>query len=223
MATQNNTDKNRKKTSLRSLTPQISGLSNWTSKDLKNGKDVSRIERDFVAAYQEAKRIKKIIAEFANLKPLAIITDKNAKPFAELIKRMHFQGDLRDVYEKIRSDSKLQKSEAKRLLVAVNSVLLQHHGPLPEKQRQQLELLQTVAEIQNELEKYYSLLLADDRNIDHADAIAALNELHRAIALTLLDYQASSATERKGSSAITEEELGQFKKCLRIIWGEEMP
>ena len=181
------------------------------------------MERDFVAAYQEVKRIKNTIAEFTNIKPLAKITEKNAKPFAVLIKRMHFQGDLRDVYEKIRTDSELQKSEANRLLVAVNSVLLQHHGFLTEKHRQQLELQQTVAEIQNELEKYSSLLLVDDRNIDHADAIAALNELHRAIAVTLLDYQAASATERKGSSAITEEELGQVKKCLRIILGEDVP
>ena len=223
MATRHNTDKNRKKPSLRSLTPQISGLSNWTSKDLKNGKDGDRMERDFVAAYQEAKRIKNTIAEFANIKPLAIITEKNAKPFAELIKRMHFQGDLRDVYEKIRTDGKLQKNEAKRLLGAINSVLLQHHGFLTDTFRQQLELQQTVAEIQNDLEKYSSQLLAEDRNIDHTNTIAALNELHRAIALTLLDYQATSATERKGSSAITEEELGQVKKCLRIIWGEEMP
>lgn len=223
MATRHNTDKNRKKPSLRSLTPQISGLSNWTSKDLKNGKDGDRMERDFVAAYQEAKRIKNTIAEFANIKPLAIITEKNAKPFAELIKRMHFQGDLRDVYEKIRTDGKLQKNEAKRLLGAINSVLLQHHGFLTDTLRQQLELQQTVAEIQNDLEKYSSQLLAEDRNIDHTNTIAALNELHRAIALTLLDYQATSATERKGSSAITEEELGQVKKCLRIIWGEEMP
>ena len=223
MATRHNTDKNRKKPSLRSLTPQISGLSNWTSKDLKNGKDGDRMERDFVAAYQEAKRIKNTIAEFANIKPLAIITEKNAKPFAELIKRMHFQGDLRDVYEKIRTDGKLQKNEAKRLLGAINSVLLQHHGFLTDNLRQQLELQQTVAEIQNDLEKYSSQLLAEDRNIDHTNTIAALNELHRSIALTLLDYQASSATERKGSSAITEEELGQVKKCLRIIWGEEMP
>ena len=223
MATQNNTDKNCKQLSLRSLTPQISGLSRWTCKDLKNGKDGDRMERDFVAAYQEAKRIKNTIAEFANIKPLAIITEKNAKPFAELIKRMHFQGDLRDVYEKIRTDGKLQKNEAKRLLGAINSVLLQHHGFLTDTLRQQLELQQTVAEIQNDLEKYSSQLLAEDRNIDHTNTIAALNELHRAIALTLLDYQATSATERKGSSAITEEELGQFKKCLRIIWGEEMP
>ena len=223
MATRHNTDKNCKQLSLRSLTPQISGVNRWTCKDLKNGKDGDRMERDLAAAYQEAKRIKNNIAEFANIKPLRKITEKNAKSFAELIKRMYFQGDLRDVYEKIRSDGKLQKSEAKRLLVAVNSVLLQHHGFLTDKHRQQLELQQTVAEIQNELEKYSSLLLVDDRNIDHADAIAALNELHRAIAVTLLDYQAASATERKGSSAITEEELGQVKKCLRIILGEDMP
>ena len=223
MATRHNTNKNRKTPSLRSLTPQISGLSNWTSKDLKNGKDGDRMDRDFVAAYQEAKRIKKNIAEFANLKPLGKITEKNAKPFADLIKRMHFQGDLRDVYEKIRTDSKLQKSEATRLLGAVNSVLLQHHGFLTDKHRQQLELLQTVNEIQDTLEKYSSLLLAENLNIDHTNTIAALNELHRAIALTLPDYQASSATDRKGSSAITEEELGQVKKCLRIIWGEDMP
>ena len=223
MATRHNTNKNCKQLSLRSLTPQITGVSRWTCKDLKNGKDGDRMERDLAAAYQEAKRIKNNIAEFANIKPLRKITEKNAKSFAELIKRMYFQGDLRDVYEKIRSDGKLQKSEANRLLVAVNSVLLQHHGFLTEKHRQQLELQQTVAEIQNELEKYSSLLLVDDRNIDHADAIAALNELHRAIAVTLLDYQAASATERKGSSAITEEELGQVKKCLRIILGEDMP
>lgn len=217
MATRHNTDKNNKQLSLRSLTPQITGVSNWTSKDLKNGKDGDRMERDSVATYQEAKRIKNRIAEFANLKSLGKISEKNAKPFAELIKRMHFQGDLRDVYEKIRSNSKLQKSEAKRLLGAVNSMLLQHHGFLSDKHRQQLELLQTVNELQDALEKYSAHLLADERTLDHAATIAALNELNRAIAGPLRD---SSATD---SSTITEAELRQLKRNLRIIWGEDAP
>lgn len=217
MATQNNTDKNCKQLSLRSLTPQISGLSRWTCKDLKNGKDGDRMERDLAAAYQEAKRIKNKIAEFANIKPLAIITEKNAKPFAELIKRMHFQGDLRDVYEKIRSDSKLQKSEAKRLLGAVNSVLLQHHGFLTDKHRQQLELLQTVNEIQETLENYSARLLADERTLDHAATMAALKELNCVIAGPL---RGSSATD---SSTFTEAELHQLKRNLRIILGEDVP
>ena len=224
MTTQKTFDKNSKNPSLRSLTPQISGVRNWTNKDVKNLQDVGRMELDFDAAYQESKRIRNNLAEFANIKSLSKITEKNAKATAELMKRMHFVGDMRDVYEKIRTKCELQKSDTHRLLIAVNSVLLNCCDTLPEKQRQRLELQLMLAETHEVLEQYSSLLYGDGCNLDFADSIAALNELHRAITSTVNEYQegqAAYATQKNDPSPVAGKELDQVKKLLRIIWDED--
>ena len=223
MATRRKPDKNLKQPTLRSLTTQISGVKSWTSYDLKNGKDGDRMERDFDAAYQESKRVRNTLADFANFKPLSAITARNEKALVDLLKRMHFQGDLRDVYEKIRSDSNLQKSDTKRLLTAVNTTVLNHYPDLPEKQRKQLELQQTVAETQAALEKYSDLLYGDDCTIDDRDILIALNELHNRITAALNTCHSTHKAEHTGLMTTSHEEVRHIQKSLRMILGGGLP
>ena len=223
MATRHKPNKNLKQPTLRSLTTQISGVKKWTNQELKNGKDGDRMERDFDAAYQESKRVRNTLADFANVKTLRAITEKNEKALVDLLKRMHFQGDLRDVYETIRTAGKLPKSDAKRLLTAVNAMVLNHYPDLPEKHRKQLELQQTVAETQAALEKYSVLLYGDDCTIDHGDTIVALNELKNKITASLNTYHSAYKAEETGPTMISYEEVRHIQKSLRMILGEVFP
>ena len=220
MATRHNTDKNRKKTSLRSLTPQIAGVSKCNSQDIKNGKDGDRADRDFDAGYQESKRIRNTLAKFANMKSTPKITNKNSAAVAKLLKTMHFTGELRDVYEKIRSDDKLQKNDYKRALLTASSVLISSRPDLPDKHRQQIELQLKAAEIQGLLDKISSLVSNEDFT-DCPDIMSLLKLFDQINFLINSAFPGHNIPEK--TPIQTHEKDDPLKKTLSIIFGEDLP
>lgn len=214
------TDKNHKNPTLRSLTPQICGINKWTKRDLKNGRDGDRMERDFDAAYQESKRIRNKLAKFANMKSTPKITNKNSAAVAELLKTMHFTGELRDVYEKIRSDDKLQKNDYKRVLITASSVLISSRPDLPDKHRQQVELQLKIAGIQGLLDEISSQVSHEDFT-DRPDIMSLLNlfdQIHFLINSAFPDHNISEKLPIQ-----THEKEDPLKKSLSLIFSENLP
>lgn len=214
------TDKNHQNPTLRSLTPQICGIKKWTNRDLKKGKDGDRMERDFDAAYQESKRIRNTLAKFANMKSTPKITNKNSAAVAKLLKTMHFTGELRDVYEKIRSDDKLQKNDYKRVLITASSVLISSRPDLPDNHRQQIELQIKAAEIQGLLDEI-SYQVSNEDFTDRPDIMPLLDLFDQIHFLIKSAFPGHNIPEKPLIQTHKKED--PLKKSLGLIFSEDLP
>ena len=213
-------DKNRKNPTLRSLTPQICGINKWTKRDLKNGKDGDRMDRDFDAGYQESKRIRNKLVKYADINLPTKLTDKNSAAVAAVIKSMHFSGELRAVYEKIRANEKLPKTDYDRAIHTINSVLISSRPDLPDKHRQQVELQLKIAGIQGLLDEISSQVSHEDFT-DRADIMSLLNlfdQIHFLINSAFPDHNISEKLPIQ-----THEKEDPLKKSLSLIFSENLP
>ena len=219
-------DKNRKTTSLRSLTKEITGVRSWTSNDIKNCKDVSRMERDFNAAYQELKRIQATLASYANIKGPVKINEKNAKSVTAVMKKMYHGGELRTQYEQMHTNKPLPEKEQLQLLYSINAALIEYQNELLAHHLHYLKAQMKAIEYQNLLADQLSSLADNFNKIIQTPDIALRTKKLAEFQLTF--FHAMSST-REHFAILDLENLQlqvnfstgvePLQKVLRILWG----
>ena len=170
--TKSSTQDNKNETiSLRSLTQEITGVRQWTPQDVKNGMDAGAQELAFDAAYQELKRIFDSLKAIAKLDRPIKPTRQNVGSLKLVLRAMHFHGDLRPIYIKLRSDKPLKPMEYHRLLSLLVQALAEHRG-LPEEKLLRLKEKIELADYQNFIEHHVAPLSQEYANLRHIPDIA---------------------------------------------------
>ena len=179
--------------SLRSLTQEITGVRQWTQQDVKNGMDAGAQELAFDAAYQELKRILDSLKTIAKLDRPIKPTRQNAGALKLVLRAMHFHGDLRPIYIKLRSDKPLKPMEYHRLLSLLAEALAEHRGLTEEKLLRLKEKIEW-ADYQNFIEHHVAPLSQAYANIEHipdtATKVKKLAALQCSLCAEIENFQA---------------------------------